>query len=311
MRKDQGVAGEEPGRVASFFAGKDVFITGGSGFIGRVLIEKLLREAPDVGTIFVLVRAKKGVPARERIDKFTNVSLFDVVRRQQPAAMRKLRGVEGDVALLGLGLSDVDRTLLEERVAVVFHAAASVRFDDPLPKAVHLNVRGANDLCQMALRMSRLEAFIYVSTAYSNCNRLEIDEKLYSPPGDWRTYVELVDKIDPLQLEILTPKLVENRINTYIFTKALAEQVVNEYRKQLPIGIIRPSIVTCTAEEPFPGWVDNFYGPTTILLANGIGALHSNCADPQVAMDIIPADYVVRGILLVALKLAKNRFVTT
>ncbi|GLH16118.1 Fatty acyl-CoA reductase, partial [Gryllus bimaculatus] len=64
---------------------------------------------------------------------------------------------------------------------------------------------------------------------------------------------------------------------------------------------------TCTAEEPFPGWVDNFYGPTTILLANGIGALHSNCADPQVAMDIIPADYVVRGILLVALKLAKNR----
>ncbi|KAK7868009.1 hypothetical protein R5R35_010183 [Gryllus longicercus] len=302
-----GDAGAERGRVASCFAGKDVFVTGGSGFVGRVLIEKLLREAPDVGTIFVLVRAKKGVPARERVHNFTQVSLFDGLRRQQPHALSKVQGVEGDVALLGLGLSDGDRKLLEERVAFVFHAAASVRFNDPLPKAVCLNTRGTSELCEMALRMRRLEAFIYVSTAYTNCNRLEIDEKLYPPPGDWRTFNELVDKMDPLLLDILTPKLVGNSINTYIFTKALAEDVVNDYRHQLPIGIIRPSIVCPSAEEPFPGWTDNFYGPTTVLLGNGMGALHVNLADPEVDMNLIPVDYVVRAIMLLAIKLAVHR----
>ncbi|GLH06172.1 Putative fatty acyl-CoA reductase CG5065 [Gryllus bimaculatus] len=318
-----GDAGAERGQVASCFAGKDVFVTGGSGFIGRVLIEKLLREAPDVGTVFVLMRAKKGVPARERVHSFTQVSvsrhpfsrnydftqvsLFDGVRRQQPHAMSKVQGVEGDVALLGLGLSDGDRELLEERVAFVFHAAASVRFNDPLPKAVCLNTRGTSELCEMALRMRRLEAFIHVSTAYSNCNRLEIDEKLYPPPGDWRTFNELVDKMDPLLLDILTPKLVENSINTYIFTKALAEDVVNNYRHQLPVGIVRPSIVCPSVEEPFPGWTDNFYGPTTVLLGNGIGALHVNLADPEVDMNLIPVDYVVRAIMLLAVKLVMHR----
>ena len=34
--------------VGTFFAGKGVFVTGGSGLIGKVLIEKILRECPRV-----------------------------------------------------------------------------------------------------------------------------------------------------------------------------------------------------------------------------------------------------------------------
>ena len=48
-------------------AGKCVFVTGGSGFMGKVLLEKLLRSCPDIGCIYVLLRPKKGVPVQERI----------------------------------------------------------------------------------------------------------------------------------------------------------------------------------------------------------------------------------------------------
>ena len=48
-------------------AGKCVFVTGGSGFMGKVLLEKLLRSCPDIACIYVLLRPKKGVPVQERI----------------------------------------------------------------------------------------------------------------------------------------------------------------------------------------------------------------------------------------------------
>ena len=39
--------------VRQFFAGKGVFITGGSGLVGKVLIEKILRDCPDVGRTYL------------------------------------------------------------------------------------------------------------------------------------------------------------------------------------------------------------------------------------------------------------------
>lgn len=58
--------------IPEFFKGRDVFMTGGTGFVGKCLIEKLLRSCPDVGTIYVLARPKKGVPAEQRLKVFTD-----------------------------------------------------------------------------------------------------------------------------------------------------------------------------------------------------------------------------------------------
>lgn len=53
--------------VAEYFEGKNIFLTGGSGFVGKVLIEKYLRSIPDIGNIYVLLRSKKGKSPQERI----------------------------------------------------------------------------------------------------------------------------------------------------------------------------------------------------------------------------------------------------
>lgn len=55
--------------IAEFYAHKGVFITGGTGFLGCVLIEALLSATPDIGRIYVLVRGKRGDNAEHRIKK--------------------------------------------------------------------------------------------------------------------------------------------------------------------------------------------------------------------------------------------------
>ncbi|KAK9126436.1 hypothetical protein Scep_015282 [Stephania cephalantha] len=46
--------------------------------------------------------------------------------------------------------------------------------------------------------------------------------------------------------------------NTYVFTKAMGEMLIGRLRENLPIVIIRPTIITSTFKEPFPGWIEGF-----------------------------------------------------
>ena len=52
--------------IPEFYAGKNVFITGGTGFMGKVLIEKLLRSVPDVGNLYLLIRPKRNKTVEDR-----------------------------------------------------------------------------------------------------------------------------------------------------------------------------------------------------------------------------------------------------
>ena len=53
--------------IPEYFSGKSVFITGATGFMGKVLIEKLLRSCSDIDKIYILMRGKKGKTVEERL----------------------------------------------------------------------------------------------------------------------------------------------------------------------------------------------------------------------------------------------------
>jgi alcohol-forming fatty acyl-CoA reductase len=59
--------------VQEFYKDKTIFITGGSGFMGKVLIEKLLYSCSDVKQLIVLMRAKKGKSGPERVEEFSKL----------------------------------------------------------------------------------------------------------------------------------------------------------------------------------------------------------------------------------------------
>lgn len=51
-----------------------------------------------------------------------------------------------------------------------------------------------------------LQALIHVSTAYCNCDRKQVNEVIYPPHANWKTTIDIVEKIDPAVINILTPK---------------------------------------------------------------------------------------------------------
>lgn len=62
--------------VTELYNGKTVFLTGGTGFVGVCLIEKLLRCMPDLKNIYVLLRPKKGKKIEERLEDIKKNSVY-------------------------------------------------------------------------------------------------------------------------------------------------------------------------------------------------------------------------------------------
>lgn len=64
--------------VQKFYKDKTVFITGASGFMGKVLLEKLLYSCSELKEIIILMRAKRGKSAIERVADFVNIPVSSV-----------------------------------------------------------------------------------------------------------------------------------------------------------------------------------------------------------------------------------------
>ncbi|XP_015586726.1 fatty acyl-CoA reductase 1 isoform X2 [Cephus cinctus] len=288
--------------VPAFYAGKSILITGASGFMGKVLIEKLLRSCPDIREIFLLMRPKKGTSIDGRLRTLLTLPLFDKLREERPSSFEKLIPVNGDVIEEGLGLAPTERRVLAERVSIIFHVAASVRFDDTLKDAVIVNARATRDVCILATNMKQLLAFVHVSSTYSQADKPEVKEIVYPAEVDWKQTIKIAENVDDHTLRILTPKFLGTSPNTYTFSKRLAEQVVTEYSEVLPVVIFRPSIVISSLAEPVPGWLDNFNGPVGMMVGGGKGILRVLYVDPTLSADFIPVDIAIKGMVCAAWK---------
>jgi alcohol-forming fatty acyl-CoA reductase len=86
----------------------------------------------------------------------------------------------------------------------------------------------------------------------------------------------------------------------YSFTKAMAELAVVELHGDIPLSIVRPSIIESALAEPFPGWLEGFRMAEPLILAYGRNVLRDFSGLPDSLLDIIPADYVVNTVLAVA-----------
>lgn len=63
--------------VRDWYRGKNIFITGASGFLGVSLLEKLIRTIPDIGTIYILLRPKRDKKAEDRLEEIKKNSIFE------------------------------------------------------------------------------------------------------------------------------------------------------------------------------------------------------------------------------------------
>ncbi|XP_015250941.1 PREDICTED: fatty acyl-CoA reductase 2 isoform X2 [Cyprinodon variegatus] len=286
--------------IPEYYAGKNVLISGATGFMGKVLLEKLLRSCPEVKAVYVLVRSKAGQSPQARVAEMVNCKLFERLQAEQPDFAEKIVAVNSDLTLLELDLSKEDQGILAENVNIVFHCAATVRFNEPLKDAMQLNVLATQKMLALAHKIKHLEVFIHVSTAYAHCDRDLIEEVVYPPPVNYRKLIDTLDWMDDDLVATLTPKLIGERPNTYTFTKALAEYLVQQEAEELNVAIVRPSIIGASWKEPFPGWIDNFNGPSGIFIAAGKGILRTMRASNDAVADLVPVDVVINATLAAA-----------
>ncbi|HVB26281.1 MAG TPA: SDR family oxidoreductase, partial [Mycobacteriales bacterium] len=93
--------------------------------------------------------------------------------------------------------------------------------------------------------------------------------------------------------------------DTYTFTKAMGERAVEELAGELPVSIVRPSIIESALRVPAPGWIEGFKMAEPIILAYGRGELPEFPAAPDAICDIVPVDHVVGALLAVAARPAQ------
>ncbi|KAL6446600.1 hypothetical protein ACFW04_001247 [Cataglyphis niger] len=200
------------------------------------------------------MRPKKGLSLNERLEKMLNLPIYDKLREEQPSNIRKLIAISGDISKENLGLSAVDRQILIERVTIIIHNAASVKFNDNQQEII----------CILAENMKNLIHCI--------CKYLEnpfIERKVYPPIA----IGEIDQKFSICLIIEIMYRCLDKIPNTYIFSKKLSESIIQEYSAALPCAIVRPSIVTSSLKDPIPGWIDNFNGPLGLSCFAGTGLL--------------------------------------
>lgn len=153
------------------FRGKNIFFIGGTGFVGKVTLSMLLHNFPDVGKVYVVVRARD---EQESLSRFWNTIVtsptFDPIREKygdkfEDFIREKVVPVNGDVGEVNVGMSDEYADQVAAELDIVINSAGNVTFNPPLEHALRTNVVGTNNVIAFTKKMKR-PCLIHVSTCF-------------------------------------------------------------------------------------------------------------------------------------------------
>ncbi|KAL8030499.1 hypothetical protein ABFX02_14G289400 [Erythranthe guttata] len=306
--------------ITKFFQGKNIFITGATGFLGKALVEKLLRST-SVGKIYVLMKADDKENALDRLSKeIIQSDLFESIREKhgksyEEFVREKLIPIVGNICEPNLGMDTYSMHAIMDEVDVIIQSAASTAFNDRYDYLIDTNVNAPQRLMRLAKRCKNLKLVVHISTAYVNGKR---EGLIYENPlvmgENGRKQDHIVDIANEINLSVksciaatadsnnsskaLKTLGVERAEflgwnNTYTLTKAMGEMILNEIREDVPLLIIRPTIIESTYKEPYPGWIQGNRMCDPVIISYGKGLLPAYLADPNVHLDVVPADMVV------------------
>ncbi|KAL6661996.1 hypothetical protein ACP70R_001380 [Stipagrostis hirtigluma subsp. patula] len=320
--------GMDAARIIAYFKGKSILITGSTGFLGKILVEKILRVQPDVKKIYLLVRG--GTDAKQRVqEEVIGTELFGLLREKHGNGFQqfvddKIAALAGDIVYENLGLEAPVFDELAKEMDVIVNIAATTNFYERYDVSLDVNVMGVKHLCHFAKQCPKLKMLMHVSTAYVSGDKeglilekpikhgeslreglyLDIEAELRLV-RDAKKELKLNAGDDPSKTERKAMKelgLQRARhfgwSNTYVFTKAMGEMLLSELRGDIPAVIMRPSIITSVMADPLPGWMQGTRTIDTLIIGYAKQNLSCFLGDLSVVPDVIPGDMVVNAMLV-------------
>ncbi|GFY80731.1 Jojoba acyl CoA reductase-related male sterility protein [Actinidia rufa] len=265
--------------IVKFLRGKSFLITGATGFLAKVLIEKILRTVPDVGNIFLLIKAKSKEAAMQRLkNEIIDTELFKCLRQTygksyEAFMLSKLVPVLGNVCESNLGLEENTVEAIAKEVNIIVNSAANTTFDERYDVALDINTGGPSRLMSLAKKCKKLKLFLQVSTAYVNGQRQgRIMEKPFGI-GDSIARENLLFETQKTPLPTLR---VEDELKLVLDSKGTFDDN-SVAQKMKELGLERMM-------DP-------------IVLYYGKGQLTGFLVDPNGVLDVVPADMVVNATL--------------
>src|SRR5256714_1736021 len=155
---------------------RKVFLIGSTGFLGKVTLSMLLHRFPNVGRVYVTVRARSKEESETRFwNNVISAPPFDPVRERYSAAFEdfvrdKVAIVGGDIAENNLGFSDEEAQRIAGDIDVVVNSAGNVTFNPTLESGLRTNVVGTQNVIGFTKRMKR-PCLIHISTCFVAGNR--------------------------------------------------------------------------------------------------------------------------------------------
>lgn len=225
---------------------------------------------------------------------------------EKPEVLRKIYPVWGEITMPNFGLSEEHFRRVIEKTEIVFHLAASLKLEATLKPNILTNLTATKYVLDVAKQMKRLLQMIHTSTAFCNIEHDVMEEKVYDYPHRPEDLIRCAEWLSEEALAVAQKEILGVHPNTYTYTKRMAEILVrDEYEKgNLPVCIVRPSIVGPAHQEPLPGWVDSLNGPPGILMAAGKGALRVLMLNTKSHFEAIPVDGAIHGLIMIAKHLA-------
>src|SRR5262245_41525168 len=158
------------------FKYRRIFLIGGTGFLGKVTLSMLLHRFPNIGRVYVTVRARSQEESESRFwNHVITAPPFDPLRERYGSALEgfvrdKVKVLGGDIGDTNLGYSEEDAQRIADDLDVVINSAGNVTFNPTLESALRTNVVGTQNVVAFAKRMKR-PALVHVSTCFVAGNR--------------------------------------------------------------------------------------------------------------------------------------------
>jgi long-chain acyl-CoA synthetase len=158
------------------FNDRKMFLIGSTGFLGKVTLSMLLHNFPNIGRVYVTVRARSQEESESRFwNSVLTAPPFDPLRERYGSALDgfirdKVVVLGGDIGETNLGYTEEQAQAIADDIDVILNSAGNVTFNPTLESALRTNVVGTQNVIAFAKRMKR-PALIHVSTCFVAGNR--------------------------------------------------------------------------------------------------------------------------------------------